>query len=233
MTPSAVNANSPITEADIANYLVNSPDFFERHADALAAIALTSPHSQRTISLQERQAEILRAKIRELELTQSQLLRFGQTNVDIAQTLHDWTLALLAAPDASALVKTLVDDLAQAFALSQVQLRLRAAPQQTWPAAVALSEGEPLAAACTALTTVSCGALQPGPWTEALTAPHAVASLAVLPLQLQPGGSDGFLLLASDDPQRFSPDMGTLFLMRIAALASAALRRVAVAQATL
>jgi len=60
--PSAIN--NPITEDDIANYLANTPDFFERHAEMLAAVQLTSPHSQRAVSLQERQANMLRDKIK-------------------------------------------------------------------------------------------------------------------------------------------------------------------------
>ena len=42
----------PITEDDIANYLVHTPDFFERHAALLATVQLSSPHNQRAISLQ-------------------------------------------------------------------------------------------------------------------------------------------------------------------------------------
>ncbi len=44
-----------ITEGDIANYLAASPGFFERHAELLGSIQLTSPHGQRAVSLQERQ----------------------------------------------------------------------------------------------------------------------------------------------------------------------------------
>jgi uncharacterized protein YigA (DUF484 family) len=58
------NPIPPITEDDIADYLANTPDFFERHAGLLAAVQLTSPHGQRAVSLQERQAELLREKIR-------------------------------------------------------------------------------------------------------------------------------------------------------------------------
>jgi uncharacterized protein len=57
-----------ITEADIANYLANTPGFFERHAELLAAVQLTSPHGQRAVSLQERQMEMLRERIKGLEL---------------------------------------------------------------------------------------------------------------------------------------------------------------------
>ena len=60
------NAN-PITEDDIAHYLLNSPDFFARHAEVLAGVQFVSPHSKRTVSLQERQAEMLREKIKVLE----------------------------------------------------------------------------------------------------------------------------------------------------------------------
>jgi hypothetical protein len=38
------NAMHPITEDDIANYLANTPDFSERHAELLASVHLNSPH---------------------------------------------------------------------------------------------------------------------------------------------------------------------------------------------
>ena len=56
-----------ITESDIANYLANTPGFFERHAELLGSVQLRSPHGQRAVSLQERQMEMLRDKIKGLE----------------------------------------------------------------------------------------------------------------------------------------------------------------------
>ena len=54
----------------------------------------------------------------------------------------------------------------------------------------------------------------------------APRSLALVALRLETDGpSVGLLVLGSDDPARFSPEMGTDFLDRIALLASAALRR--------
>ncbi len=61
------NALQGITENDIAEYLVNTPGFFERHAEMLAAIQLTSPHGQRAVSLQERHMDMLRERIKGLE----------------------------------------------------------------------------------------------------------------------------------------------------------------------
>ena len=56
-----------ITEADIANYLANTPGFFERHAELLSSIQLSSPHGTRAVSLQERQMDLLREKHKGLE----------------------------------------------------------------------------------------------------------------------------------------------------------------------
>ena len=56
----------PITEDDIAQFLTQTPGFFERHAEVLASVQITSPHGARAVSLQERQAEMLREKIKGL-----------------------------------------------------------------------------------------------------------------------------------------------------------------------
>ena len=66
---------NPITEDDIANYLANTPDFFERHAELLASVHLSSPHSKRAVSLQERQAEMLRDKIKAGERRMMDMIR--------------------------------------------------------------------------------------------------------------------------------------------------------------
>ena len=38
---------NPITEDDIANFLANTPDFFERHAQLLASVQQRPSHSRR------------------------------------------------------------------------------------------------------------------------------------------------------------------------------------------
>ena len=87
MTNAAMN---PITEDDIANFLVNTPDFFERHAELLSAVKLTSPHSHRAVSLQERQAEMMREKIRALELRMMDMMRHGTENEVLIERMQRW-----------------------------------------------------------------------------------------------------------------------------------------------
>ena len=107
-TPQGVQG---ITEGDIANYLAASPGFFERHAELLGSVQLTSPHGQRAVSLQERQMEMLRDKIKGLERQMMEMVRNGQDNVAIAEKLHRWTHALMLTTDAADLPATLVREL--------------------------------------------------------------------------------------------------------------------------
>src|SRR5665647_3828918 len=96
MTTSFTN---PITEQDLANYLANTPDFFERHAELLASVHLSSPHSNRAVSLQERQASLLREKIKVLEQRIMEMIRNGNENVMLSDKLLQWALKMFLVAD--------------------------------------------------------------------------------------------------------------------------------------
>ena len=113
-----------ITETDIANYLANTPSFFERHAELLGSVQLTSPHGQRAVSLQERQMEMLRDKIRGLEGKIIEMIRHGQDNAGIADRLHRWTRTLMLTPQAAELPAVLVRELMHQFMIPQAGIRV-------------------------------------------------------------------------------------------------------------
>ena len=96
-TPMNTPAMNPITEDDIADFLLNTPDFFGRHAELLSAVLLTSPHGNRAVSLQERQAEMLREKIKTLEHRVMDMIRHGNENMIIADRLQRWARSLFLA----------------------------------------------------------------------------------------------------------------------------------------
>src|SRR5690606_40347052 len=81
----------------VARYLAENPEFFEEHAELFGSIRLTSPLGGRTVSLQERQMEVLREKIKNLELRFANLVRIAQDNEDITSKFHNWVRALLTA----------------------------------------------------------------------------------------------------------------------------------------
>ena len=126
-----------ITEDEIANYLVHTPGFFERNAQLLASIQLTSPHGQRAVSLQERQMEMLRDKIRGLEKRIMEMIRHSQENEAIADRLHRWVRATMLAHDNAALPEVLVETLRHEFLIPQVAVRVWGTAEQALRAEVA------------------------------------------------------------------------------------------------
>ena len=221
-----MNPIAPVTEGDIAEFLLQSPDFFERHAEVLAHVQLTSPHSQCAVSLQERQAELLREKIRHLEHKAADMIRHGRDNAHIDGLLQHWTRRLLAVPDAADLPEVLQNGLLADFALPQVALRLWDLSPAHAGAAFCQSVSPEARALADSLQQPYCGPNRGFEVMQWLAPAQPVASLALLPLRPAPSEPCfGLMLLASDDPLRFQNDMGTDFLQRIAELAAAALSR--------
>ena len=94
------------------------------------------------------------------------------------------------------------------------------------PATLSLGAGELSPAVENLLLGLPEGAHTSFEAVQWLQQPTAVASLALLPLRRSmTSPAFGMLVLASPDPMRYTPEMGTDFLVRIAELASAAVTR--------
>ncbi|TFZ05271.1 DUF484 family protein [Ramlibacter henchirensis] len=219
----------PITEDDIADYLANTPDFFVRHAQLLASVQLSSPHGHRAVSLQERQAEMLREKIKALEHRIMDMVRHGNDNVIIADRLHRWARNIMLVRSRHALPASIASELMTQFMVPQVGIKV-------WDVAPRFSD-EPFATGvsddaksfASSLTQPYCGVNSGFEAVNWLDDTAMAMSVALLPLRdgalNNASKAFGMLVLASPDPQRFSAGMGTDFLERIAELASAALSR--------
>ncbi len=217
----------PITEEDIAQFLIHTPDFFERHADLLGAVQLTSPHGGRAVSLQERQAEMLRDKIKLLEQRLMEMMRHGNENMLIADRMLRWARQMFLVARPVDLPAVLVSEIRSQFSVPQAALKL-------WDVAEVYA-GEPFAqgasddvrSLASSLTAPYCGVNAGFDAVRWLDDPQAAASLALIPLRAGAAGpAFGLLILASPDSQRYQAGMATDFLERIAELTSAALSRV-------
>ena len=231
--PSAVNAPPQgITEQDIAEYLVHTPGFFERHAELLGAIQLTSPHGQRAVSLQERQMEMLRERIKGLEMKIIEMIRHGQENMAMADRLHQWTRAILANANPAELPGRVVSELKHQFLIPQAAIRLWEV-DAAWAGSdfaqgvsedvriLAASQGGPYCGPASGFEAAS--------WLKADAEGLPTASIAMVPLRQALEGAAsatfGLLVLGSPDPMRYSAEMGTDFLSRVGEIASAGLSR--------
>jgi len=212
-----------MTPDAVSNYLKQHPEFFEEHADFLATIFIPHPHGGRAISISERQILTLREKGKQIEGKLRELIDFGEENDAIGEKLHRLTLALVAARDAEAVVEALYFNLREDFAVPHIVLRL-------WPAGAHPQLPE--------FDAVSSEARE---FAESLANPycskHAMVDTAgwfgenaahlrsFAYVALKSDEVFGLLAMASEDAQRFYPEMGTLYLKRLGELASAALLR--------
>jgi uncharacterized protein len=231
MSPNFENSMSTqgITEEDIANYLIHTPGFFERQAQLLTAIQLTSPHGGRAISLQERQMEMLRDKIRGLERRIMEMIRHSQENESIALRLHRWMRAVLLTHVDAAVPAVLTTQLQHEMMIPQVGVRIWGskhhplkAEHLDLPCAEAVSDDAKSFAK--SLSLPYCGVNAGFEAARWLDDDSTVASLALLPLH-HDGEVYGLLVLGSPDPTRYSADMGLDFLIQVAEVASAAMAR--------
>lgn len=215
-----------ITEEEIANYLAHTPGFFERHADLLSSVQLASPHGQRAVSLQQRQMEMLRERIKGLERRIMEMIRNGQENASIADRLHAWTRSIMLVAEPRELPEVLTAELAEQFQIPSTAIRL-------WDVAPGYAD-EPYAQPVSAdlrsfansLSQPYCGANTGFEAAQWLPEAEQVASLALLPLRVSlTAPTFGLLVFGSPDPTRYSADMGTEFLCQVAELGSAAAAR--------
>jgi uncharacterized protein YigA (DUF484 family) len=211
---------------DVARYLRENPQFFEDHADEIAEIFVPHPHGGHAIPIAERQIFTLREKNQELAAKLGELVRFGSDNDAIAERLHRSTLALFSAPDLETTLAVLYHSLREDFGVPLVAVRLWGrVPEQSYLPELAATSAE-VRDLTEGLDTPRCGAEPMGEardWFEPSSGEGPPASYAFLPLRT--ALTFGVLALASPDPGRFHAGIGTVYLTRLAELASIAIAR--------
>ncbi|MGA2023901.1 MAG: DUF484 family protein [Steroidobacteraceae bacterium] len=218
-------------EQAVAQFLQHHTDFFERHPHLLARMRVQHTRNASTVSLIERQVEVLRERYQAQEQKLAEFVRVARANNVLAEKVHRFTRRLLCTSD-------------RAQAIIQIEASLRE-DFDTFHALLVLSAGRETATPDTArfVRTVNaedanyrsfeslfaaskprCGQIR-DTQREFLFAAEApnIGSVALIPLGGQP--ALGLLALGSVDRDRFHPGMSTEFLSRMGELISDALAR--------
>ncbi len=214
-----------LTDANtVADFLQKHPEFFEHRPELLAGLRLTTSLGGRTVSLQERQVEVLRDKIRQFELKLATLTRNAKSNEVVMGNFHQWVLRLLATMEPENTPDMLLRALKECFNVPAAALRLwQVKPEHAsaWYAA----DAQEASAFTERQSLPLCGpaADKPGvPWLDNAT---SMQSAALVPLKKRESQqSFGLLVLGSPDPQRFSAELATDVLVRIGEITSARLQ---------
>jgi len=112
-----INANGTPDADAVARFLMEHPSFLEDHPELLSSMQLSHQSGARTVSLMERQVDVLRQRYKALELRLADLLRHGEENDAITSRLHQWTRPLLLVRDPAELPDRITQGLHERFAV--------------------------------------------------------------------------------------------------------------------
>jgi uncharacterized protein YigA (DUF484 family) len=208
----------------VAQYLQDNPQFFEEYAPMLADIVIPHPHGGRAVPISERQLITLREKNRMLEAKLKELIQFGEENDAIGDKFHRLTLSVIAAQDFESVLNALYSHLKENFEIPHAALRLWGkVPEHSYQTEYTATTQE-LRDYAEKLKQPYCSHQAifdiPSWFGDAI---ENLNSFAFIVLRTEK--TFGLLVLASEDPQRFYPEMGTLYLQRLAEVVSMALPR--------
>src|SRR5450755_3292748 len=217
-------------EESIAGYLQRNPEFFERHQAVLARLRLPHARGGSTISLVERQVEVLRERHASLEQKLADFVTVARANDAVAEKLHRFTRRLLRAQTRQSVIEQLEASLREDFdsfhsVLVLIGEQNEALVPQRFVRVVAADDAN-LKSFESLFTSGKprCGQARDSQrdFLFAADAPD-IGSVALVPLGDH--GSLGLLALGSTDRDRFHPGMSTDFLSRLADLISDVLSR--------
>ncbi len=216
-------------EESVARYLQHNPDFFEHHQPLLARLRLPHARGGSTISLIERQVEVLREHQAAVEQKLAEFVKVARSNDTVAEKIHLFTRRLLRAATRAATIEQIEASLREDFdAFHSVLVLIGPAgdiPAQRFVKVVpaddpSLKSFESLFAN----GKPRCGQARDSQREFLFDADaQSMGSVALIPLGEK--GAVGLLALGSTDHDRFHPGMSTEFLGRLGELIADALQR--------
>jgi uncharacterized protein len=225
-------AASQTDEERIERYLSLNPDFFERHQPLLARMRLPHMRTGSTVSLVERQVEVLREQKNDADRRLAEFIAVARSNDTLAERIHRFTRRLLRAPTALTALASLEASLREDFDAFHSVLVLT-----TPVASLATAELEPFLRklpaddanirsfeALLATGKPRCGQVR-DTQRDFLFGPESASIGSVALVPLGENGTVGLLALGSAERERFHPGMSTEFLKRMGELITDALSR--------
>jgi uncharacterized protein YigA (DUF484 family) len=222
-----------LSDLSVGEYLQTYPDFFERNSQLLTKLRL--PHVRdvgATVSLVERQVEVLRERNQALERKLKELVDVARANDALADRIHRLSQRLIRAHSLLESINAVEASLREDFdAMHSVLVLFLQEARALEPEAgrflrVAAASDEDIKSFETLLATGKprCGQVRDGQ-RDYLFGKDSVAigSVALTPLGQK--GALGILAIGASDAERFHPGMSTEFLSRIGELVTYALMR--------
>lgn len=230
MTKTATASVTALNDAAVAEYLEAYPEFFERNQALLQRLRLPDTRgSGTTVSLLEKQVDVLRERNRTLERKLAEFIEVGRGNDQLAGKIHRLTTRLVHARGLGPVVDAVEASLREDFDVQRAVLVLfrddaDLAARESPFVRLAQRDASELRGfeSLFAADRPRCGQVRDSQrdylFGEGVV---DIGSVALVPLG--PGGKFGLLACGAADSQRFNPTVSTDFLARIGELIAAAL----------
>lgn len=219
-----------LTDAAVGDYLEAFPEFFERNPALLQRLRLPdSRGSGTTVSLLEKQVDVLRDRNRMLEKRLAEFIEVARGNDDLAGKIHKLTARLVHARGIGPVVDAVEASLREDFDVQRSVLVLFRedeilASRESPFIRLAKRESMDIRSFESLLGSDKprCGQVRDSQ-RDYLFGEGAVDVGSVALVPLGPAGRHGLLACGATDSQRFNPTVSTDFLARIGELIAAAL----------
>lgn len=210
---------------DVAEYLRQHPCFLENFTDVATELVMPREEGP-AASLAAYQLEALRARNQELNGRLAELVAIAGDNEQLMVRVHTLTVGLLRDNTLADTCRSFVAALNEDFHTGLVRLVLfrdgTDLPRADWLIAVPQDAAAmPAFADFLARGEPACGRLAQ----EKLDRLFGTEAAKVQSAALLKIGSEGMLAIGSEDPNRFHPGIGTIFLKLIAQALDAAISR--------
>jgi uncharacterized protein YigA (DUF484 family) len=116
-------------EEAVTRFLEQTPDYFLRHPELLAALAVPHPETGRAVSLVERQVRVLRDRNESMARELKDLLAIARDNDQLGERVQRFALAMIDSASLDEVLDTAQDMLRQEFGLEGVAVRLAGQPR--------------------------------------------------------------------------------------------------------
>ena len=221
-----------LNDTTVAEYLQTYPDFFERNSPLLLKLRL--PHLRdvgATVSLVERQVEVLRERNQSLERKLKELVDVARANDALADRIHRLSQRLIRAHTLLETINAIETSLREDFdAMHSVLVLFLEQARSLEGAGRFLRSGDPADADIKSFESLlqsgkpRCGQVRDAQ-RDYLFGKDSVEIGSVALTPLGPKGELGILAIGASDAERFHPAMSTEFLSRIGELVTYALMR--------
>jgi hypothetical protein len=222
-----------LNDNSVSEYLLTFPDFFERNSQLLTKLRL--PHVRdvaATVSLVERQVEVLRERNQSLERKLKELVDVARANDALADRIHRLSQRLIRTRTLAESISAIETSLREDFdAMNSVLVLFLEEARAIEPAMgrflrVAAASDEEVRTFDSLLSSGKprCGQVRDAQRDYLFGKdPVDIGSVALTPLGQK--GALGILAIGASDAERFHPGMSTEFLVRIGELVTYALTR--------